>query len=212
MKSNMHMNSINNFDGQTWDRMLAIKSRILRIWDTAAPGVRVCCIKFAQRVVLVQTSGPDADPRVRLDSMALFYYGTNICSQRGDPLEVSLTMVPPNHPLIPPRNLEAEASGLLDRMLAVFQENIRSVTSQLSCFLQLTNRHSDAVLVDATLNSLSILIRARPHIANKILNVILNFNPLKQANSPMTPKLRVMVKSMEKTTRMLLVHILKRYG
>jgi hypothetical protein len=67
------------------------------------------------------------------------------------------------------------------------------------------------VLVDATLNSLSILIRARPHIANKILNVILNFNPLKQANSPMTPKLRVMVKSMEKTTRSLLVHILKRF-
>jgi hypothetical protein len=58
-------------------------------------------------------------------------------SQRGDPLEVSLTMVPQNHPLIPPRNLEAEASGLLDRMLGVFQENIRSVTSQLSSPLQL---------------------------------------------------------------------------
>ncbi|KAE8442674.1 hypothetical protein EG329_002972 [Mollisiaceae sp. DMI_Dod_QoI] len=165
----------NSYDGPTWDKMLAIKSRILRIWDTAATGVRICCIKFAQRVVFVQTKGPDADPR------------------RGDPLEVSLSMVPPNHPLIPPKNLEAEASGLLDRMLAVFQEN-----------------SSDAVLVDATLNSLSILIRARPHIANKILNVILNFNPLKQANSPMTPKLRVMVKSMEKTTRSLLVHILKR--
>jgi hypothetical protein len=77
--------------------------------------------------------------------------------------------------------------------------------------LQLTDRNSDAVLVDATLNSLSLLIRARPHIGNKILNVILNFNPLKQANSPMTPKLRVMVKSMEKTTRSLLVHILKRF-
>ncbi|PMD49914.1 uncharacterized protein K444DRAFT_657788 [Hyaloscypha bicolor E] len=167
---------INNpYDTLTWERMLAIKSRIFRIWDSAAPGVRICCIKFAQRVVLVQTKGPDSDPR------------------RGDPLEVSLSMVPPDHKLIPPKSLEAEASGLLDRMLAVFQENI-----------------SDAVLVDATLNSLSILIRARPHIANKILNVIMNFNPLKQANSPMTPKLRVMVKSMEKTTRSLLVHILKR--
>ncbi|CZR54124.1 related to pre-tRNA processing protein / PF I subunit [Phialocephala subalpina] len=165
----------NSYDGPTWEKMLAIKSRILRIWDTAATGVRICCIKFAQRVVLVQTKGPDADPR------------------RGDPLEVSLSMVPPNHPLIPPNNLQAEASGLLDRMLAVFQENI-----------------SDAILVDATLNSLSILIRARPHIANRILNVILNFNPLKQANSPMTPKSRVMIKSMEKTTRSLLVHILKR--
>lgn len=47
--------------------------------------------------------------------------------QRGDPLEVSLSMVPPDHKLIPPKSLEAEASGLLDRMLAVFQENIRLV-------------------------------------------------------------------------------------
>jgi symplekin len=62
------------------------------------------------------------------------------------------------------------------------------------------------------LNSLSILIRARPPIANKILNAILNFNPLKLANSPMTPKLRVIVKSIEKTTRMLLININKRYG
>jgi symplekin len=106
--------SINNpYDSQTWERMVAIKQRILRIWDTAAAGVRICCIKFAQRVVLVQTVGPDADPR------------------RGDPLEVSLSMVPPNHALIPPRNLEAEASGLLDRMLSVFQESIRYVHSSV---------------------------------------------------------------------------------
>ncbi|EKD12595.1 mRNA cleavage and polyadenylation specificity factor complex subunit [Drepanopeziza brunnea f. sp. 'multigermtubi' MB_m1] len=165
----------NSYDSTTWERMTAIKSRILRMWDTAIPGVRICCIKFAQKVVLVQTKGPDADPR------------------RGTPLEVSLSMVPSNHPLIPPKNLEAEASGLLDRMLAVFHEN-----------------SSDAILVDATLNSLSILIRSRPQTSNKILNIILSFNPLKQANSPMNPKLRVMVKSMEKTTRLLLLHVLKR--
>lgn len=51
--------------------------------------------------------------------------GTNLISQRGDPMEVSLNMVPPNHPLLAPRNLEAEASGLLDRMLSVFQESTR---------------------------------------------------------------------------------------
>lgn len=139
---------------------------------------------------------------------------TLILVQRGDPLQVSLSMVPPNHTLLPPRNLEAEASGLLDRLLAVFQENSRYVGT-IRCHLPPprfeTNIFSDAVLVDATLNSLSILIRARPHIANKILNVLLNFNPLKLANSPMTPKLRVMVKSMEKTTRSLLIHISKRY-
>ena len=43
------------------------------------------------------------------------------------------------------------------------------------------------------------------------MNAILNFNPLKLANSPMTPKTRVLVKSMEKTTRMLLIHLSKRY-
>ncbi|KAL3417574.1 mRNA cleavage and polyadenylation specificity factor complex subunit [Phlyctema vagabunda] len=167
---------INNaYDSATWERMIAIKSRILRMWDTSVSGVRICCIKFAQRVVLVQTMGQATD------------------SKRGDALEISLAMVPPNHALISARNLDAEAQALLDRMLSVFQEN-----------------SSDAILVDATLNTLPILIRARPQIANKILNVILNFNPLKLANSPMTPKLRVMVKSMEKTTRLLLINVNKR--
>lgn len=76
----------------------------------------------------------------------------------------------------------------------------------------LITRFSDAVLVDSTLNCLSLLIRARPSIASKIVNAILNFNPLKLANSPMTAKNRVMIKSMEKTTRMLLIHINKRYA
>ncbi len=40
---------------------------------------------------------------------------------------------------------------------------------------------------------------------------MLAFNPLKLANSPMTPKTKVLVKSMEKTTRMLLIHLHKRY-
>lgn len=42
------------------------------------------------------------------------------------------------------------------------------------------------------------------------MNALLNFNPLKLANSPMTPKTRVMVKSMEKTTRILLLGLTKR--
>lgn len=164
----------NSYDVPTWNRMLAIKSGILRIWDTAAPSVRICCIKFAQRVVMVQTEGPETDPK------------------RGGPFEVSLSMLSSNNTL-DPKNLEAEASGLLDRVLSVFQENI-----------------SDAIIVDSTLNSLSILIRTRPQLSNKILNVLLNFNPFKHVKFPMTPKLHVSVKSMEKTTRQLLIHILKR--
>jgi hypothetical protein len=61
------------------------------------------------------------------------------------------------------------------------------------------------------LNCLSILIRTRPSIANKILESILNFNPLKAGNPPMTPTLRVKIKSMERTTRALLINLLKKY-
>lgn len=90
--------------------------------------------------------------------------------------------------------MEAEATGLLDRMLGVLQDN-----------------SNDALLVDATLNCLSILIRTRPSTSNRIINCVLNFNPLKLANSPMTPKNKVLMKSMEKTTRMLMINILKRH-
>ena len=69
---------------------------------------------------------------------------------------------------------------------------------------------SDALIVDATLNSLSVLIRTRPNTSARIINALLTFNPLKIANSPMTPRTRVMVKSMEKTTRMLMIHLSKR--
>jgi len=44
--------------------MAAIKLNILKRWDTAATGVRICCVKFVQKVVQVQTPGAIADPRV----------------------------------------------------------------------------------------------------------------------------------------------------
>ncbi|KAI1018953.1 hypothetical protein LB505_002896 [Fusarium chuoi] len=164
----------NGYDTITWERMVAVKQKVLRIWDNASPTVRICCIKFAQRVVLAQTAATGSELR---------YGGT---------LDVSLDKVPPNHQSLDPRNLEAEASGLLDRMLATLQES------------------SDALLVDATLNCMSILVRTRPGTSNRIINALVNFNPLKLANSPLTPKTRVMIRSMEKTTRMLLIHLLKR--
>ncbi len=40
-------------------------------------------------------------------------------------LDISLNTIPPNHPLLDPRQLEAEATGLLDRMLGVLQDNSR---------------------------------------------------------------------------------------
>ncbi|KAK3341242.1 hypothetical protein B0T25DRAFT_335481 [Lasiosphaeria hispida] len=164
----------NSYHKESWESMSAIKARVLRIWDGAETPVKICCIKFVQRVVLAQTA-------------------SNGTEQKINGLDVSLSMIPPNHPLLDPRVLEAEAAGLLDRMLGVLQDN-----------------SSDALLVDATLNTLSVLIRSRPTTSNRILNTVLNFNPLKLANSPMTPRTKVLIKSMEKTTRILLIHLLKR--
>lgn len=161
-------------DAQHWQLMAAIKSNILRRMDVATPGVRVCCVKFLQQVVLVQTPGV-MDPR------------------RPDHNDISLALVSRDHPLIPYAALEAEGMGLLDRLLGIIHGD-----------------HSDGLLVTGTLNSLGLLLHRRPVVANKIVNSIFNFNPLKLANSPMTPKNKVIIKSIERTTRALLMNIMKR--
>lgn len=71
--------------------------------------------------------------------------------------------------------------------------------------------YSDAILVNATINCLGILIRSRPTIANKILETLLNFNPIKIDHGPLTPTMRVKIKSMERTTRAVLINLLKRF-
>ncbi|KAF3016265.1 hypothetical protein E8E14_012874 [Neopestalotiopsis sp. 37M] len=164
----------NAYDTNTWKTITAIKARVLGLWETAPLTLRICCIKFAQRVILAQTPSINPEPR------------------RGDPLDISLNMVPRDHSVLNVNAMEAEATGLLDRMLGVLQEN------------------SDVLTVDATLNTLSILIRMRPMTSNKILNAIMNFNPLKLASTPMTPKTKVIIRSLEKTTRMLCMHLSRR--
>jgi symplekin len=47
-----------------WQMMTAIKSSILKRMDSSPSSVRVCAIKFVQKVVQVQTPGVIADPRV----------------------------------------------------------------------------------------------------------------------------------------------------
>ncbi|KAB8230194.1 RNA-processing protein PTA1 [Aspergillus alliaceus] len=161
-------------DSAVWENMTAIKDDLLRKWDTFPFPVKLGCIKFVQRVVQVQTHGL-TDPR------------------RPEQNETSLAIVPKNHSLLALPNLEAEASGLLDRLLAVFQED-----------------ESDPLLVNATLNCLAVLIRTRQSIGNKIINAILSFVPARQARTPVTPAVRVGVKSMERTARAFMIHIMKR--
>ncbi|KAF8449762.1 hypothetical protein BGX38DRAFT_1303591 [Terfezia claveryi] len=88
---------------EEWQKMGSIKQRILWLWDSGPSGVKLCCIKFVQRVIQVQTPGV-TDPRLANKS------------------EISLAAVPSNHPLLPISALEAEAQGLLDRLLGVFHD------------------------------------------------------------------------------------------
>jgi hypothetical protein len=131
-------------------------------------------------------------------------------SQRPDGGDISLALVPRDHPVIPYASLEAEGHGLLDRLLDIIHGDHRLDKLSVDNLAALT-RCSDGLVVTATLNTLGMLIQRRPIAANKILSSVLNFNPLKLANSPMTPKNKVIMKSIERTTRALLVNIMKRY-
>lgn len=162
-------------DSETWAKMASMKSSILRRMDSAPGSVRICCIKFVAQVVQVQTPGVIADPR------------------RPEQNEISLALVPRDHPIIPPTNLEAEASGLLDRVLGVLQDNV-----------------SDPLIATATLNALSSLVQRRASISTKILSAVLSFNPLKLARMNMNGKDKIAVKSMTRTSMSFLLNVLKR--
>jgi symplekin len=130
--------------------------------------------------------------------------------QRPDHSDISLALVPRDHPVIPYVSLEAEGHGLLDRLLDIIHGDHRSEMRNQASGIYLT-WNSDGLLVTATLNTLGVLMHRRPIAVNKILTSIFNFNPLKLANAPLTPKNKVIMKSIERTTRSLLMNIMKRY-
>lgn len=118
--------------------------------------------------------------------------------------------MPRDHPIISPSNLEAETSGLLDRLLGILQEDIRLGFCEPHRKMLLTVA-SDALLITATLNSLGSLTRARASIATKIISTVLNFNPLRLVKPPITTKIKLVVRSIERTTRALLQNFAKKY-
>lgn len=65
--TDLDSSSMNNgYDTTTWERMVGIKQKVFQIWDKAPPTLRICCIKFAQRVILAQSVASGAEPRVRI--------------------------------------------------------------------------------------------------------------------------------------------------
>lgn len=95
--------------------------------DSATISIRICCIKFVQKVVQVETPGMIADPRVSSIGRQHGLTQDTDNEQRAESNETSIALVPRNHPLLSLPNLEAEASGLLDRLLSVFHDNTMCV-------------------------------------------------------------------------------------
>jgi symplekin len=166
--------TVTTSDAGVWKKMSDIKTTILGRMDTGSPGVRICCIKFATCVVQTQTPGTIADPR------------------RPERNEISLALLPREHAVVSSSILEAQASGLLDRVLSVLQDS-----------------SDDALLVTAALNALAPVVQKRPSIMAKIINAVLNFDPFKLTRKVMTGKDKMIVRSLTRTTMSFLLNNLK---
>ena len=88
----------------------AIKAKVLSLWENGDVGVRIVCMRFAQRCIIVQSPGP-VDPRL------------------ADRNDTSVTMLPDSsdHPLLDRTALSAEAQGLLDRLCSVTSDELDQV-------------------------------------------------------------------------------------
>src|SRR5699024_2568510 len=104
---------------------------------------KIMNIKFAQKVVLTQTVGI-RDPRRRPKN------------------DISLTNVAAGHPYLMNSLLEAEAHGLLDRILGTLSEE-----------------KFDYQPITAVLNAVSPIAKSRISLAPKIINCLLTYKPLK---------------------------------
>ncbi|KAI5817140.1 hypothetical protein BZA77DRAFT_43080 [Pyronema omphalodes] len=161
----------NRNDTESWNKMIAIKQKILSLWDIAPIGVRISCIKFVQRVILVQSRGV-TDPRLI------------------DRSEISLAMVPANHPLLSLPALDAEAQGLLDRLLSILQEE-----------------QSEPTLITATINTLAPLCKTRPPLLQKIVTAVLAYNPFTNMPRVVGVSERLILISIEKTIRIMIQNV-----
>lgn len=105
----------------TWQLLTQIKSNIFERWDSPSEGLKVCCIKFAQRVVAVQTSGAK-DPRVRI--LRAYRHTTCVLTEElASKDDISLSMIIARHPLLNQYELSAEADALLDRLTSSLSDH-----------------------------------------------------------------------------------------
>ena len=69
--------------------------------------------------------------------------------------------------------------------------------------------NSDPTLITATLNNLAQIIKSRPPLAPKVIGAVIAFNPFVKLPRAVTIHDKLMVLSVEKTTRVLLMNIMR---
>ena len=155
-----------------WNQLVQIKTQVLKLWDSKHFGVESESIKFAQQVIILQLFG-NRDPRLSGNS------------------DFSLSSVPTNHALIH-TSLEAEAQGLLDRLLGVFMDTDISAKS-----------------ISATTFAISTLMKLRPATIPKCLKAVLSFNIADKMVDAATEKgIEMEFRVVEKALKILLQHVL----
>ncbi|KAH6916084.1 Symplekin tight junction protein C terminal-domain-containing protein [Coprinopsis sp. MPI-PUGE-AT-0042] len=106
----------------TWNILSASKTRILELlWQPATNlGIKISAMKFAQRVILVQTRGI-SDPRLQ---------------NKNDP---NLSNCPSDHPFIPTAKLEAEGQKLLEGLITMLysSQDVDMLTALLNSWSSL---------------------------------------------------------------------------
>ncbi len=173
----------NGREMKTWNNLYALKEYIVPMSEDSyretskknSIAVRIAAIKFIQTIVIVQLC-QTRDPRL-------------IESE-----EISLSLAPSDHPLIEAPKLEAEAKGLLDRMLNIF------ILPELP----------QPQLLSAILNCCIPIMKRRPNTVSTILNSVLTFQPSLErsgANGLLRKKLEL--KFIDKSLRIFLGHTKK---
>jgi symplekin len=72
-----------------------------------------------------------------------------------------------------------------------------------------TNDDSEPTLITATLNNLAPLVKTRPPLAQKVVAAVLAFNPFAGAPRLISIHDRLMIISIEKTVRVLLMNVMR---
>ncbi|KAI9890368.1 MAG: hypothetical protein M1814_004154 [Vezdaea aestivalis] len=123
-----------------------------------------------------------------------------------------------SHPLVSEQDKESMAMAslaILAQMVELPSEDgpvVKAAMQALSSIYPFIFKHTEAMVVDATLYSINLIIRKRPNLYHKIINAVLNFNPLHDASAGMPVGRKFQIKSMEKTTKAFLINMNKRNG